>query len=584
MGLKSSENSFRILARSGSLRADMNERRRDFEQLQRFARHGEQSAFADVVRQHIDLVFGTALRKLEDPGAAQEVAQNVFTALAHKAWRFAPDDSLPAWLHKTALLESKSWLRGELRRRRREQTAAELGTTMTPPNEQPALNALVPLLDEALLSLREKDRTALLLRFYESRSLHDVGTSLGVNEDTAQKRVQGALEKISKFFRNRGFKTASVAASAAALQQTAASASVATASAVTAAVLKTAPPAVMGMTALLARLATLTKPQVAAVATSVAILAVAWQWHENQSARTMAQQLASQLENTRLEQNALNGEIERLQNTTNRLTTTLAKLTEQAKHTAQETRAFEAWKTRTRQVLLADDYHWPDNSPFVRIPKRLVGQIDPGLSVIQPGVFTPEARELLGLTSDERRAAEKSLGSYLDTMNKLVESRLFETNRPLHGTIPEDALASKIFAMPPLGDAAIDNARGLMAEIRQVLGKERGEVPEPDFDSDAFGWNEAIFNFKGAKNLLEAVAYIYGGDEPEVVFQWQMARGSMGSAGVALTDFLATADAASAKEGMDNLHAQFFPDVVTTRMRDWLQQEAERRVGKKGSP
>src|SRR4030095_13951267 len=125
------------------------------------------------------------------------------------------------------------------------------------------------------------------------------------------------------------------------------------------------------------------------------------------------------------------------------------------------------------------------------------------------------------------------------------------------------------------------NARGLMAEIRQVLGKERGEGPEPDFDSDAFGWNEAIFNFKGAKNLLEAVAYIYGGDEPEVVFQWQMARGSMGSAGVPLRDFLATADAASAKEGMDNLHAQFFPDVVTTRMRDWLQREAERRVGKK---
>src|SRR6185295_12611101 len=145
----------------------MNERRQDFDRLQRFTRHGEQSAFEDVVRRHLDLVYGTALRKLEDPGAAQEVAQNVFTALARKAWRFAPDDSLPAWLHKTALLESKSWLRGELRRRRREETAAELGTTMNTPNEQPAFNSLVPLLDEALLSLRERDRTALLLRYYE---------------------------------------------------------------------------------------------------------------------------------------------------------------------------------------------------------------------------------------------------------------------------------------------------------------------------------------------------------------------------------------------------------------------------------
>ena len=49
---------------------------------------------------YLDLVYATALRKVEDPGAAEEIAQNVFAALARKAWQFAPDDSLPAWLHK----------------------------------------------------------------------------------------------------------------------------------------------------------------------------------------------------------------------------------------------------------------------------------------------------------------------------------------------------------------------------------------------------------------------------------------------------------------------------------------------------
>src|SRR5215831_9025623 len=152
----------------------MSERRQDFELLQRFTRHGEQSAFTDIVRRHLDLVFATALRKVEDTGAAQEVAQNVFAVLARKAWQFAPDDSLPAWLHKAALFESKSWLRCELRRRRRAQTAAELGTTMNTPEDQHAFHALVPLLDEALLSLREKDRTVLLLRYYESQALRDI--------------------------------------------------------------------------------------------------------------------------------------------------------------------------------------------------------------------------------------------------------------------------------------------------------------------------------------------------------------------------------------------------------------------------
>src|SRR5208282_5533846 len=155
----------------------MNERQCDFALLQDFARDGRQAAFTTLVRRHLDLVYATALRKAGDAGGAEEIAQNVFFALARKAWQFAPDDSLPAWLYKTALLESKSWLRGELRRRRREQTAAELGTTMKTPEDQPAFNALVPLLDDALLSLREKDRTALLLRYYESHSLRDVGAA-----------------------------------------------------------------------------------------------------------------------------------------------------------------------------------------------------------------------------------------------------------------------------------------------------------------------------------------------------------------------------------------------------------------------
>src|SRR5690348_12590846 len=124
----------------------MNDRQSDFEQLRKFVRTANQNAFREIVRRHIDLVFATALRRVDDAGGAEEISQNVFQALARKAWQFAPDDSLPAWLHKTALLESKSWLRGELRRRRREQTAAELGTTMKTPEEQPAFHALLPLL------------------------------------------------------------------------------------------------------------------------------------------------------------------------------------------------------------------------------------------------------------------------------------------------------------------------------------------------------------------------------------------------------------------------------------------------------
>ncbi len=261
----------------------MSEWRADFELLQAFSRQGDQPAFATLTRRHLDLVYATALRKVTDGGAAEEICQNVFGALARKAWQFAPDDSLPSWLHRTTLLESKSWLRGELRRRRREETAAELGTTMKTCEDQPAFHALVPLLDEALLSLREKDRTALLLRFYENHSLHEVGAAVGVSEDAARMRVQSALEKLSDFFKRHGFKTTSVAVATAALEHTAATASAAVASAVVSAALEAAPPALSGLGLLLARLVNLTRKQRAVLGIILLALLLSWSWRERHS-------------------------------------------------------------------------------------------------------------------------------------------------------------------------------------------------------------------------------------------------------------------------------------------------------------
>ncbi|HHY85622.1 MAG TPA: sigma-70 family RNA polymerase sigma factor [Verrucomicrobia bacterium] len=192
----------------------------DYELLRRYVRDTDQRAFSDLLRRHLDLVYGTAMRQLHDSGAAEEVSQNVFIALARKAWRFGPSDSLPAWLHRAALLASKEWLRSELRRRRREQTASELGTTMKTHEPEEAWRSVAPFLDDGLLSLGEKDRTPLLLRYYENHSLRAVGQALGVSEDAAQKRVAAALQKLTVYFQNRGFRRATPAIAGAALAHT----------------------------------------------------------------------------------------------------------------------------------------------------------------------------------------------------------------------------------------------------------------------------------------------------------------------------------------------------------------------------
>src|SRR5438445_8524400 len=187
----------------------------DQQLLHEYVDGGSERAFQSLVQRHVDLVYSTALRRLGDAGLAEEVTQNVFVALARKAPFLARDASLAAWLHKTTLLEARHGLRTELRCKRREETAVALGTTMK--EEDSLLKSLSPVLDEALMELREKERHAVLLRFFENKALREVGEALGVGEDAAQKRVAKALEQLTRAFRRRGYTVPAATAVGAAL-------------------------------------------------------------------------------------------------------------------------------------------------------------------------------------------------------------------------------------------------------------------------------------------------------------------------------------------------------------------------------
>jgi len=61
-----------------------------------------------------------------------------------------------------------------------------------------------PVLDDAMHELSETDRTAVVLRFFEERSLKEVGLALGINENAARMRVDRALEKLQTLLAKRG--------------------------------------------------------------------------------------------------------------------------------------------------------------------------------------------------------------------------------------------------------------------------------------------------------------------------------------------------------------------------------------------
>src|SRR5690242_17236062 len=74
----------------------------DAELLRRYAATRDQEAFAELVRRQVDGVFSAALRRVGgDVQFAEDVAQQVFAALARKAAVVAKHPFLGAWLYTT---------------------------------------------------------------------------------------------------------------------------------------------------------------------------------------------------------------------------------------------------------------------------------------------------------------------------------------------------------------------------------------------------------------------------------------------------------------------------------------------------
>jgi RNA polymerase sigma factor (sigma-70 family) len=184
--------------------------------FRRYRTDGSHEAFREVVAAHLPRVYGTALRLGQGNAAeAEDVSQMVFADLARKAPSLREDASVGAWLHRHTCFLMKNALRGEARRRVREATAVEMHAPhidSRPSSEQ--WEEIEGGLDRCLESLREADRRILVLRYFEGRALRDVGEALGIGDDTAQKRVSRALDRLRALVAGRrtGLSSASLAA------------------------------------------------------------------------------------------------------------------------------------------------------------------------------------------------------------------------------------------------------------------------------------------------------------------------------------------------------------------------------------
>ncbi|MBI4623255.1 MAG: sigma-70 family RNA polymerase sigma factor [Verrucomicrobia bacterium] len=192
----------------------------DADLLRGYAEKRDESAFAELVRRYLNLVYFAALRQVGgDAHRAEDVTQAVFTLLARKASSLTRHQTLAGWLHTTARFTASEALRAERRRLVREKEAHPMHELSTDSAAGHEWEQLRPIIDDALGELSEPDREAVLLRFFANLPFAEVGAKLNLSENTARMRVERALDKLHALLAKRGVTSTSSALAAALASQ-----------------------------------------------------------------------------------------------------------------------------------------------------------------------------------------------------------------------------------------------------------------------------------------------------------------------------------------------------------------------------
>ena len=165
--------------------------------LQDYIATRDGNAFAELVKRHASMVFGTCRRVLGDKSLAEDAAQETFLHLLRNPAEVT--GSLVGWLHKVAHGKAVDLVRREAAQGRRKQQAI-----LPPPEPERPWAEISPILDQVLAELPAEQREALVGHYLQGANQVELAEQLGVSQPTVSRRLQAGLVAMKDKLAARG--------------------------------------------------------------------------------------------------------------------------------------------------------------------------------------------------------------------------------------------------------------------------------------------------------------------------------------------------------------------------------------------
>lgn len=174
--------------------------------LLRRLRHGDERAFAELVKANQDRVFDLVFRMLGDREEALDLSQEVFVAVHAAVARFRGESRLSTWIFRVAKNHCLNRLKYLGRRERGRSTeisdvpesVLERNAPSQRPDEAVSVSETRTMVQKAIAELDEEHRLLVVLRDVEGLSYHEIAAITDQPEGTVKSRLHRARAALAE--------------------------------------------------------------------------------------------------------------------------------------------------------------------------------------------------------------------------------------------------------------------------------------------------------------------------------------------------------------------------------------------------
>jgi RNA polymerase sigma-70 factor, ECF subfamily len=165
---------------------------------------GDQRAFEELLRKYQDRIYNLCRYMLQDPGDAQDAAQEVFLKAYGSLKAYASDSALYTWLYRITVNTCHDYNKKTRPKPFEDESAVDDFASAQPsPERLYQSKETGRAIEAALQKLPKKLRAAIVLKEIEELSYEEIAEALSASVGTVKSRISRAREELRRLLQKK---------------------------------------------------------------------------------------------------------------------------------------------------------------------------------------------------------------------------------------------------------------------------------------------------------------------------------------------------------------------------------------------